>query len=383
MQTHPDMKLLSLAYDLVQGIQQNHFEYIYRGMFTTNITNNILLLTEPNLNRIEDTLKIKKRIYFIMVECLQNITRHQEMPVDSEKPENSGIFILQKRNNSYFITTGNLIHKSSMAILQKQLEKVNSMNKAQLKAHYQEILAGGQISEKGGAGLGFVAMVRKSQAKLRYDFREVDENYSYFYLRAEVPLSTNTDFEPEHLAEFSLEKTKQLHTLLNQENILLNFNGAFTRENLENLLPMIQEQIEFTINVKERVFKIMFEMLQNIVNYGESYDSETDPMEGCPGIFLLSEHHNQFFLTAGNYLASNKVETLKQKLEFVNELTDAELLDFYNKISSYFQQDEIKKPDLSIMQMRSKSTNPLFYEFKEFNQTHTFFTLQTVISNND
>ncbi len=380
MQTKADMKLLNLAFDLVKGIQNNHFEYIYRGMFTPKIINNILMLTEPNLNRIDDKLKIRKRIYFIMVECLQNITRHQEEG-DETISENSGIFILQKRENSYFVTTGNLILRSQITDLEEKLEIVNQMDQHEIKKYYQEVLAKGQLSEKGGAGLGFIAMVRKSHAKLQYDFRPVDDDYAYFYLRAQIPLTKKQTEENQNDGFFSLEKSKQLHELLNKENILLNFNGAFTRENLDNLLPMIQEQIEFTINVKERVFKIMFEMLQNIVNYGENYDEKLQGIEGGPGIFLLSERDNAFLLTAGNYLQTAKTGTLSQKIEFVNKLTDNELVHFYHNLSTFFQKGEIKKPDLSIIQMRAKSKNKLYYKFHKFNKNHSFFTLQTLITN--
>ena len=87
---------LHLAYELVKDMQYDNFEYTYRGIFTKTITNKILSLAETKLESSEDTKKIRKRIYFIMVECLQNITKHQDKDGQGN-PNDTGIFILQKK----------------------------------------------------------------------------------------------------------------------------------------------------------------------------------------------------------------------------------------------------------------------------------------------
>ena len=48
-----------------------------------------------------------------MVECLQNITRHQ----DAEKndlSEYAGLFLIQKKENTYFVTAGNIIRNDNV-----------------------------------------------------------------------------------------------------------------------------------------------------------------------------------------------------------------------------------------------------------------------------
>lgn len=373
-------KQLKLAYDLIQGIDKQNYEYIYRGKFTKTITANLLSLTETYLGKDEDTSKLKKKIYFVMVECLQNITKHQDKIRDIIGDE-SGILVLQKQNNKYYITTGNIIENENIPKLEELLEKVNSMNPKDLKIFYQEMLVKGEISEKGGAGLGLIAMARKTKNKLLYDFQNVNAKFSYFYLRTEMPLSNFVTEETEPDAwKYSFDKIKRIHEILLKEDILLNFSGTFDQDNLINLLPIIDAQMQGTIDFKKRVFKIMFEMLHNIVEYSEDHtNKKTSSIGDNPGIFLLGSSGEQLHFTAGNYMNLSKTNTLKEKLDFVNKLKDEELQDFYNKVSLYFESSEINKPDLSIIEMKLRSGNVLSYDFNEVSENYSFFTLQATI----
>ena len=375
----PDQKQLELAYELIQGMSKLSYEYIYRGKFTKNITSNLLALTETNLDKADDTHKLKKKIYFVMVECLQNITKHQDKVKDTIGEE-SAILVIEKKNKRYYITTGNVIENENINKLTDQLERVNSLNADELKMYYQEMLVTGEISSKGGAGLGLIAMARKTGNKLFYDFQKVNDIFSYFYLRTEILLEKqgeSVDFKLE--SDLALEKIKKLHTILIEHDILLNFNGSFDRDNLLNLLPIVDAQMQGTVDFKKRVFKIMFEMLHNIVSYSENHGSKQRSIGENEGIFLLSKKSNSFYFTAGNFLHNSMVEVLKDKISFVNKLKVGELLDFFKKLSLYFEKEEIRKPDLSIIEMRLKSGRDLNYKFSKFSENYSFFTIQTSI----
>ncbi len=373
-------KQLKLAHDLIQGIDKQNYEYIYRGKFTKTITSNLLSLTENYLGKDEGTARLKKKIYFVMVECLQNITKHQDKRKDVIGDE-SGILVLQKQSSKYYITTGNVIENENIDRLNSILEKVNSLNSKDLKVYYQQMLVNGEISEKGGAGLGLIAMARKTGNKLLFDFQKVNDQFSYFYLRTEMPLSSIKDEETEQDKwKYSFEKIKKIHEILLKEDILLNFNGTFDHDNLINLLPIIDAQMQGTLDFKKRVFKIMFEMLHNIVEYSEDHTNENAKNVGDnPGIFLLGSLNDKLYFTAGNYLHTSKIATLRDKFDFVNRLDGDELRDFYNKVSSYFESSEMDKPDLSIIEMKLRSGNALNYDFNKVSENYSFFTLQATI----
>ena len=50
----------------------------------------------------------------------------------------------------------------------------------------KEIIKNTNLSDKGGAGLGFVDMARKSGQKLEYGFRDLDQDYAFFSLLTKI-----------------------------------------------------------------------------------------------------------------------------------------------------------------------------------------------------
>jgi hypothetical protein len=55
-----------------------------------------------------------------------------------------------------------------------------------LKNYQHEVLSASGFSEKGGAGLGLIEMVRKSGNKLSYGFENINEKNSYFYFQTKI-----------------------------------------------------------------------------------------------------------------------------------------------------------------------------------------------------
>jgi len=379
----PQEKHLQLAFELKKDIQKDNFEYTYRGNFSHNIITKILSLSEANLERAEDAKKIRKRIYFIMMECLQNITKHQdEIDIKNSGVDNNGIFILQKTVDSYLITTGNLIETENIEALKAKLEKINGLEADELREFYSEIMTHGEISEKGGAGLGLVAMARKSGKKLLFDFKRINEDFAYFYLRTQIDIKSDIKSKLEDTDTKSFEETKILHEILNREKILLNFNGSFDEDYIINFLSIFGSQIKGQKNIKEKVFYLMVQMLQNIVYYADKYVNSNRQNKGWkPGIFFLSESNNleKYYLTAGNYIEREKVEDLKQRINFVNSLSEEELDNYYKEALKNYQPKSLRNQDLSIIEMRLKSENKLYFDFFDVNGKYSFFTLQTVV----
>ncbi|HBS85374.1 MAG: hypothetical protein A2W91_16330 [Bacteroidetes bacterium GWF2_38_335] len=361
---------LTFALELFKAMQKDNLGYIYRGKFTQEITDSILSLTEHNLDKEEESPKIKKRVYSIMVECLQNITRHQD-DTKEDSVESYGVFVIQKELENYYITSGNLVGNETIPIISKLIEKINSLEKDELKDYYKEVLSTGELSNKGGAGLGLIDMARKSGNKLSYEFRPVSDKYSYFYLHTVPSLSIDdAAIDP---GKESLHNIINIHQILNNKNVLLIFNGIFNQNNLLNLLSTIEHQMAGPTGTKKKVFYIIVEMLQNIVKHGYSNNNPN----GNPGIFLISEEEGDYFLTTGNYIETSSVEKLEKKLDKVNNLSPDELDNYYNQSLFNFEINDNKKSGLGIIDLRIKSDNKMLFEFHKLDKQISFFVLQT------
>ena len=349
--------------------------YVYRGNFSKSLNEGILSLSESNLSNISEDTKTRKKVYFIMVESLQNITRHEDKQAD-EKADTSSFFVIQKQGNSHLVTSGNVIVNKNIEPLKIKLEKVNSLDAESLKDYSREVLKYGGFSEKGGAGLGLIEMARKSGNKLLYDFVNVNDSHSYFYFQSHISLPENKNDAND---KNYLEEAKGYHRLLLDKSLHLVYQGHFSQENLKSILGMIEAGVTAKggLPVRKKIFNVLVEALQNIFKHGnKSGNSE----EGKKGIFIIGNADGKYQVATGNIVSTAKVIELKGKIEKVNAATFNELSDLYNKI---ILGDEISGENgagLGLIDMKLKSGNNLAFDFTPIDNENSFYSLQININ---
>ena len=357
------------------NITDEELEYVYRGQFNKSITDELLLFAEKDLSHTSGKGAVKRRIFFIMVEGLQNVTRHQN-EITRDDSLYDGFFVIQRRVKHYIITTGNIIENQNIESLKEKLDKVNNLDKGELKKYYLDKLNSGSLSDKGGAGLGLIEMARKSGNRLYFDFMRIDDKHSYFYFQTTVNSSedqdennagTNTIEIPS-----SLSYLVQLHKYIIDNNIVISYKGIFTQENLLSLLNIIENQLDKS-KLSIKLYNIMVEMLQNIVKHGAMRKGN-----GAPGLFFLSGRPNGFVLNTNNYINNAKTEKLRQEIDFVNKLSAPELENYYNKVLLYFEEDA-NTTGLGLIDMRLKSGNKLSYSFHQVSDEVSLYHLRTAI----
>ena len=89
-------------------------------------------------------------------------------------------------SNGYSITTGNYIQTDRKPTFESRLNRINSLEKDELKQLYKEVLNTEGRSEKGGGGLGMIDIARKTGEKLNYAFAPYNDEYSFFSLNINV-----------------------------------------------------------------------------------------------------------------------------------------------------------------------------------------------------
>ena len=178
---------MNFIYDLHRTMMSQKLILVYQGDFTQETTKSILAMAERNIDSSGEESSIKRKVFNVMVESLQNIVKHSDELVDGETRSHSAIFLIGREPNLYTIMSGNPIRKTYMPKLKESLEKINALDKDGLKELYKEIIKNTTISEKGGAGLGFVDMARKSGEKLEFEFPEMSSEYCFFSMKVNVP----------------------------------------------------------------------------------------------------------------------------------------------------------------------------------------------------
>lgn len=132
-----------------------------------------------------------KRVYSIIVECLENMLKHT--------PEGTGHFNGRKPyisagdcDSFISISSGNPVSHLKKELLASRLEKINGMSMEELAATWEHILnRETRLSDNGaGAGLGFILMKLRSGGNINFSFTGIDENYSFFEIQISVKKHT-------------------------------------------------------------------------------------------------------------------------------------------------------------------------------------------------
>lgn len=176
------------VYDIYKKLEEKNVLLSFKGMITSELLTTILQIMESKMDHIDEKPKVKKKVFNILVECLQNLYHHidQEETVHVAQEDKSALLMIAKTEDSYVITTGNYMRKDDVAPLKDKLDLVNSMDKDELKAYYKQVLSEGAMSEKGTAGLGMIDIARKSGEKLDYDFMPINDKTSFFSLAVKI-----------------------------------------------------------------------------------------------------------------------------------------------------------------------------------------------------
>ncbi|MEI9922144.1 MAG: SiaB family protein kinase [Bacteroidota bacterium] len=183
---------MKFIYDLHQMMMEHKVILIYEGDFTQETTKSILTMAERNLESSGEESTIKKKIFNVMVEALQNIVKHSDEAKEGENVNHhAAIFLIGHERSQYSIMSGNPVKNVNLPALKSALEHINSLDKDGLKDLYKEIIKNTTISEKGGAGLGFVDMARKSGEKLEWSFVPMNEEFSFFCLKVNIAKTKN------------------------------------------------------------------------------------------------------------------------------------------------------------------------------------------------
>jgi len=176
------------VFDFYRKMKINQINLIYEGEVTHQITKAFTALTEENMAKDAEPNGLQMKVFHIIVESLQNISKHAQnlRGIDTEL-KGIGTFLIAKSVTDYFIIAGNLVHNEDKASMIDLLEKINKLDKQGLKQLHKEQMKEGRLSDRGGAGLGFIDIARKSGQKLSYDFKKISDDTSFFILTTQIP----------------------------------------------------------------------------------------------------------------------------------------------------------------------------------------------------
>lgn len=171
--------------ELVNLMSSNRIHIVWSGHISAEIEDEVLSLTESTLSEGDIETNTRRRIFSIMVELLENISKYNP---GREQGEKYGIPVAMVRMDSekFNLSTGNLILNQSVNDFREKLDNINSYDNTELKDLFFSSLKEQTTESDSTGNMGLITIARKSGSKLNYSFKQVNELFSYFMLAVSV-----------------------------------------------------------------------------------------------------------------------------------------------------------------------------------------------------
>jgi hypothetical protein len=149
------------------------------------VVNGVLSELWQRLGSAEMPLAIVKRVYSVATECLENIQKYADCDISTPV-----VFCIDWDGDYVYIRAVNALAKSKVPKLEYSIDLVNSLGPIELKKLFKHKIQTRQISELGGAGLGFIIMARKVEGGIDYCIREQESGMYIFDCKMKIIVSS-------------------------------------------------------------------------------------------------------------------------------------------------------------------------------------------------
>jgi len=147
------------------------------GTFSQDLISSLSTNTEELLTSAGDKKTVVKRAFSILIEGLQNIRLHGEY---DDLKRQLGFVVVSGNKEDYKIILANIIDVKDVEKIEKYIDKINSCSEEKLKELYLSVLTNEFLSQKGGAGLGFITTRKKAGNPLNYSFYPLTNGKTLF-----------------------------------------------------------------------------------------------------------------------------------------------------------------------------------------------------------
>ncbi len=299
------MKLASLEF-FYHHFAEEQMNFLYTGEFSDEHTDGFIELNNQQYNALDAYKKSLRKAGFLIAECFQNIVRH------NEEGSKDSYFHIKNNDGLFSIVSGNTVNNQIIPSLKGQLEQLNKLTSQELKEEYRRVLSEEGFSEKGGAGLGFIEMARRSKNKLSFTFSEIDAIKSYFYFRLHLELAEKEEFTINNDFNTSI----LLRNKMIRENLFFLYKGVVSIQTTIVILGIIEKTIQ-TVSQKVVFVKFMglFEKISGLQLPGKSDNAN---------MLLIGEDEEEYSISATCLLSNTEASRLDRMLKlFANYDEDA------------------------------------------------------------
>lgn len=182
-------------YRFEQDLKDKQIFFSFAGYISEGLLFSMGDVLKQQLASEETYLNTTKKVFSIFVEQVQNIIRYsserlQEVAGKADavkKAEiSSGVISVGSDGGQFFVVCGNTVLAQDAVKLRSRLELIQSLDKDGIKAYYKEKLKEPPEMDSKGASIGLLEIARRSSSPIEFDFMSIDEQKTFFCLKAYI-----------------------------------------------------------------------------------------------------------------------------------------------------------------------------------------------------
>lgn len=157
----------------------------HRGPLEFQTTQVLMSKIKEDLDTLDVRKVLKKRVYNIMVEFLENILKYRFTGIDSDIDP---YVKLEKDPDKFLITAGNAVSNEQVDSLKKRLSIISAQDKEGLRAMYETQINKEELQKNNSAGLGLITIAKISDGNINYNFTSLNKHVSIFEIQAIIQI---------------------------------------------------------------------------------------------------------------------------------------------------------------------------------------------------
>ncbi len=361
---------MNTIYRFYKVLKEEKISLVYFGLFTNKITRYMINITDDYYTRVADLSTFKKKSSFLIAESFQNLVKHrikEKQPL-SDLKYSRDFFKIGVHDDRIIISSANVIKKINVPNVKERINKINALSDKELKALKQEVLEFGEISDKGGAGLGFIEMVRKSGLPLIQKFIPLNNDYDLLMMKAEMPINKEFRYQ-----KGNIDDIENIYYRLVEDNILILYKGDFSSEPTSNLIEMLENNFMGDENSRSKQVKsivAVIEVLKNVSIHGETIDGHID------GIIAIKTVKEALHVECGNFVNHENYQPLKEKLESIKSTNMEEIEQYYQDNLKDTNSSKDSDSGFGLYEIARFTNNEFGYDFVETEEDKIFFSIE-------
>ncbi len=339
-------------------MSKDDISFVYSGKICDEIISASADILEVIMGNTDSLKRIYGKLMFLIVENFQNILRYGDLDKPHDFEHFNETFCVRSTQSGVYICSVNLIKNSKIKLVEQRVLELNSLDITALNRLYKEILINGVFSDLGGAGLGFIEMIRQSKHKITYDFVKINNNYSYIYILLQYTEHLKPAYSSKDVAD--IEWFKELYREVCSNNIVFVYKGLFYQNMITSLLKLVNDNIASSrADIQQTVFNMVIETLQNIrLNSLQKFNNTNY-------FFTFQKKDQHLTLSTHKYISPKRVDKLQQLISSIKQMSDKDLNKRHSEVSALKNTDANALLELALLEVSMNSKCKVQCEFAD------------------